>query len=311
MPVTDESRKRSLDGDRRNVAPEWTIVFEDASALCGVMMASLAIMQRAILKIEREDSGQYMLMVDGCDPSHASYLSARIQVDARFNSVSPPKSFSVCIDCNHVITAINNSSCAHGVLDMEGHPESAQVHLRMHDPDQRASETVAKLSTFVDAPPQDDLIPIDYTMELEIDLVRLKENLKAAGKVHAEHLRMRVFLSSAGDRQRSLVIFSIKGDYESDQKYFHETSMDDDGSLRVRAAQDGSSEDHFDTTGMDPEFEGVYPVDKLNAFVKNLSCRMIKAKIMQDRPLMFVHRLGSDSESQVRFLVAATISEDA
>ena len=53
------------------------------------------------------------------------------------------------------------------------------------------------------------------------------------------------------------------------------------------------------------------PIEKIDAFVKNIPVRMIVAKLKNGMPLMLTHHLGSgeDEESHVRFLVAPKSDE--
>ena len=114
-------------------------------------------------------------------------------------------------------------------------------------------------------------------------------------------------------RERSVVVFSCKGDPSHEQKFCNETARGDDGSLVVRAAPDGIDE-LFDLEDAEPIFEDVYPIEKVNAFVslKNLHVGMLLAKASKGMPLMLTHSLNgvSDDSSHVRFLVAPVNDSD-
>ena len=287
----------------------WTIVFDDASAIRGVVEAVSAIMQRVIFKVARQ-TDKYVLMVDGADVGMTCCVSARLQLDrVTFASKETPEEFTFCVECKHVLVAIDNPSCAHGAMIMEGH-DDATIHIRMQDPEQRSHEDSSELNTFVDGTPPVSLSTLDFKMLLEIDLSKLKEMIKKARKSHSEMLRIRIHVTDYGSKQRSLVVFSVKGDAYHCQRFCHETSRDEDGSLRVRAAADGGNDIQDEEEG-EPVFEGVYPVEKIDAFIRILPCRMVVAKVMKSMPLMMTHSLGggSDDSSHIRFLIAP-INED-
>lgn len=296
-------------------APDWTILFEDVTSLRCLMDAASAVMQRVNCNVVKEKGGdKYMLAVDGADQTYSCCVSSRIRLDrVTFATDAPLEEFTFCVECKHVLCAIDNPSCAHGSLVMECHSEDATIHLRMQDPDQRSQEDSAVLSTFVDGNEPEGLEDMDFKMILEMDMTKLREIIKKASKVHAELLRIRIYLSDRGPKQRSLAVFSIDGDLYFCQKFCHETTVDADKSLVVRAVpQEGSDEDLFDVDGLEPEFEGRFPVEKINAFVKSLSCRMIAAKVMKGMPLLLNHSVNgaNDESSYIRFLVAP-INEDA
>lgn len=294
---------------RTTRTPEWRILFEDASALRGVVDAVSAVMQRVIFKVAKPpNSDTYMLMFDGADVGMTCCVSARLHIDS-LTMNGEEEEFQFCVECKHLSVAIDNPSCAHGSLVMEGHSD-ATIHIRMQDPEQRSHADCSELSTFVDALKQIELNTLDFKLNIEIDLSKLREMIKKARKTHAEHIRIQIFLRDEGTKQQSLVIFSVRGDAYHCQKFSHETSKDEDGSLRVRAVADGDMhlEEDVDVT---PEFEGLFPVEKIDAFIKILPCRMIIAQVMQGMPLMMTHKLGggvagnsATEESRIRFLIA-------
>ena len=298
-----ESRKRP------QRAADWTIIFEDASSLRNVVDAVSAVMHRVVFKVACVD-GHHFLMVDGADAGFTCCVSARLQLDkVTFASDDPPDEFTFCVDCKHVIAAIDNPSCAHGTLTIEGINEDALVRLRMRDPDQASHEDCCELSTFVDAEPAQGLLDMTFPYIIEIDLTKLRDMIKKARKARAERIRVQVHLNSSGGRERSLVIFSASHDFYYAQKYCHETHRNEDGSLVVRAATDGT-DDLFDTS--EPAaVDQIYPLDKIDAFAKNMPTKMLVARVKQGLPIMFTHELGgvSDGRSFIRFLVAPVTDE--
>ena len=100
--------------------------------------------------------------------------------------------------------------------------------------------------------------------------------------------------------------------------FVHETSRDDDGSLRVRAAPDGDVDEAQRSWQAVSHLDARYPIDFIDAFLKSLPVTMIVAYVQQDNPLMMVHRLGGGIpatggggiESQIRFLIAPRLEVD-
>lgn len=286
---------------------DWSITFDDMTDLRSVFEAAQAVMSRVIVKVGKVGD-RHFLMLDGNDIGFTCCISARLHIaNDALMGITDEETF--CVECKHVLTAMDSPSCAHCSLVLEGHSQSATVHFKMRDPDQRSSEDTAEINTFVDATPPNTLIPMQYQLLLEMDLSKLKEIIKKAKKTHAEHLRVTVFLEDKRVERRSLVTLSARGDSFFSQKFCHETTVDEDGSVVVRAANAfGEAADIFDPDGT-PAFDNRFPVEKIEGFVKNLPCRMIKAKAKQNLPLMFEYCLGT-GESHIRFLVGPSTEED-
>ena len=109
------------------------------------------------------------------------------------------------------------------------------------------------------------------------------------------------------------MVFTLDGDWEHEQKFCHEVVSDDDGSLIIRAAADGSHK-LIDVDALEPVYTGRFPVEKIDGFIKNLQCgRMLEAKVKTGVPIMLQHKLaGAGDESQIiRFLLAPTIEDEA
>jgi hypothetical protein len=290
---------------------DWTIVFEDTAALRVVVNVVSSVMPRVFFKVKTESDGKKVLMVDSADAAMMCCLSARIQLDNVV--VRHEDEFSFCIDCKKLSLALDDPSCQHLALTMEGNQADAKVYLKMHDPDQPSHEQSITLPTYVDSDNNIDAIPaMDFDMMLEVDLNALREMMKKAIKVHTEHLRIRVHLLDKGARKVSVVTFSIEGDdFYCEERFCHETTRDEDNSMIVRAVADGTvaMPDDADT----PQYEGVFPVEKIHAFAKNVQARMLTAKVKTDMPIMFTQSLSgsSDDTSYVRFLVAPVREDDA
>ena len=297
---------------------EWSFVVNDASMLRLVVENVDSVHHRATFKVssrkaQNEDQDiRYWLSVDTADIGYTSCVSARLELEKVHFSSDGEESFTFCVDCRHVLVAIDNPASAHGTLTIEGHDSA--VHIRIRDPEVASYEDYSVLPTFDEGHEDVELATLEYKMNLEIGVSDLRRAIRQARKAHSDHVRILVYTSDMGARQRSVVVFSVQGDnFYSAQKFCHDTHRDGDGSVTVRAtpsSAEGAVEvECFDTEGITPQYDQMFPVDKLDAFAKNIPSRMIVAKIEPKLPLMLVHVLGCDMESQIRLLVAPKHTE--
>ena len=288
--------------------PDWTISFDDTVSLRCVVESAAAVMSRVIFKVQKIGPF-YFLMVDGADVGYTCCVSARLQLEkVSFSTPTSERSeFTFCVDCKQLLYSIENPSYSHGCLTMEGHTSNATIHIIVSDPDHCNSEDCSELSTYVDGDPPHCVCELNFEIMLEIDLNKLREMVKKARKSHAEHLQIRIFTKKIGSKERSLVIFLVKGESKHEQKFFNEITKHEDGSLIVQAKANGINEDIlFDMEDDKSAFEGIFPIEKIDAFIKNIHVRMITARVQNGMPLMLHHPLstGEDERSHVRFLVA-------
>lgn len=320
--MTDPSR-----GKRKTRSSDWTIVFDDASGMRSLVDAVSAVMNRVTFRVGKPGGvDHYMLMFNGADVGMSCVVSAQIVIDhVTFASESPPDEFKFCLECKQLLVAIDNPSCARGKLRIDGYPD-ATVRIMMHEPDQSSAKDKSELSTYVDDDGEMDRLGdmrIEYT--IEVDISKLKEMIKKARKSHAERIRIQIFLRDDTSKQLSIVVFTVKGEGGAfhSQTFCHETQKGADGSLTIRAFADGEvgldCDDEMDD--MNCVFDAIFPVDKIEAFVKILPVRMIKAQVQNSMPLVMCHDLGGgilggtseNSEkgrSFIRFLVAPLNDED-
>jgi len=299
------AQRHMLTHKRGRAVPEWSITFDDVSSLRSVAEAAAAVMQKVIFKVSKVGA-HYFLMVDGADPGVTCFVSARLQLyKVAFYADDHAQEFTFCVECGELLTSIDIPSCTHASLIMEGHDQSTSIHLRILDPELRSCEDSSELNTYVDGDERRIISPLTYNLILEIDLVKLRELIKKARKARAELLRICISTRSTGSKERSVVLFSVKGAALHKQLFSHETSRDEDGSLVVRAAPDGA-DTLFEPQTADTVFDGMFPISKIDAFVKTIGTRMLTAKLQQGIPLMLTHRLGGaeDETSHIHFLVA-------
>lgn len=299
-------------GQKRSVAsPDWVITFEDATSLRLIVEAVSNVMTRVTFKIKKKGDNLFFLHVDGADVGLTCCVSARLQLDHVEWHVDENEGdnveFDFCVECKHVLTAIAPSSTG-GSLKLQGCSQNATVTVTLQDPEQASHQDVSELSTFVDSDTNFSLSPLKFDTLLEMDLSKLREIIKKGRQCHAEILRISVFVNDKGSKKYSLVIFTVKGDNQKHrQKFCHEISHHEDGSMIVRAAADGET-DMFDTLMATPLFDHGFPLDKLESFIKNLPTRMMLAKIKSGLPIMLSHNLKgvNDQTQHIRFLVAST-----
>ena len=301
----------AITGQKRSKPqPDWQIVFEDAACLRLIVEAVATVMTRVIFKVVKKPSGAFFLCVDGADVGLTCCVSARLQLEnVEWNAQGNEENaeFDFCVECKHVLTAIDPSSTG-GSLTLQGYSQDATVTVRLQDPECKGYEDVSELSTYVDGDAGFKLTPMDFQILLEVDLLKMREMMKKARKSHAEILRIRVYTHDSGSKKYSLVIFSVRGDNQRhDQKFCHEINYHEDGSMVVRAAADGETR-LFETLAGTPLFDHGFPVDKIESFIKNLPTRMMLAKIKSGLPMMLSHNLrgANDDTQHIRFLVAST-----
>lgn len=295
---------------RGSPTPDWTITFEDASSIRLIVEAASAVMQRALFKIAKSEGG-YVLSVDGADIAYTCCVSARLRVEnVKFNGEEGE--FMFCIECKHVLIALDASPSACTSVVFEGFEERACIGIRLLDPDQGSHESCSELSTYVDGDASPQLTPMDFKITLEMDVYKLKDIIKKARKSHAELLQIRIFYSEEAGRRKSIVIFTVKGDNQVHSvKFCHDLTDEEDGSIVVRAAADGEAS-LFDYESLKADFDQTYPVDKLESFVKNIPSRMITSYIAPGLPILMRHDLKgvTDGSSSIKFLIAAVNEDD-
>jgi len=291
-----------------DVEPEWSITFDDTQSLRCIVESAAAVMSKVIFKVKKVGE-YYFLMVDGADCGYTCCVSARLQLQNVRFAASHVDEFSFCVDCKQMSYSIDNPSCSHGFCRMEGYTHNATIGLIMCDPDNDNSQDLSILKTFVDSDPPSGLCSLSFDTMLEIDLAKLKDIVKKSRKAHAEHLQITIYTKTAGATEQSIVVFAIDGDTDHKQVFCNETTKHYDGSLIVRAAASSTDQKHsmVKCDEATKVFDGSFPIEKIDAFVRNIPVRMVVAKVQNGMPLMLTHPLGDgeDEESHVRFLVAS------
>lgn len=292
---------------REEEDPEWRLTFQDAESFRNLVEAAYSVMPKVVLNVVKEDD-QRFLIVDGSDMALTCWLRARLAVD---HFVFPKgeagrDAFSFCIDCNHVLIAINTPSLGSCCIDLEGYESRAKVRIHVRDPDQGDSfSEKADLDTFVDGDrPQHRLKPMQYKMMLEIDVARLRDLARKARRAHAEFIRFTITLRGESHQSLSSVTMSYEGDLFHCVNFVNRTQTDEDGSIVVRAVSDAMEQSAEHTVNAPIIFAGSYALDKIEAFLKVVKCRVITSRVEQEQPMLFQVPLGPDGYSYVHFLIA-------
>lgn len=294
---------------RSRPAADWTLTFIETTALRNVVEAAAAVMQRVTFKVAKVGSC-YFLMVDGADVGYTCCVSARLQLHKVEFVAEELDEFTFCVDCKQILYSIETPSASHCSLVVEGRVEDASICIRLLNPDVKSHEDASRLSTYVDADETCSLASIDFKINIEIDLVKLKEIIKKGRRARAEFLGIKIHNCVLRGKELSLVVFQVAGDTEHEMFFMHESPTDEDGSRVVRAVADG--DEPLMEEVEDAVFDAKYPIEKIDAFVRTLSTRMVMAKVMEGMPLMLTHNLGPTDEesSYIRFLIAPSTEQN-
>ena len=286
----------------------WTITFDDSSALRSVVDAAASIMPRIVFKLAKakEEHDQYYLMVDGGDTSQTCWIHARLLVHDKLQIHSQSASeFEFCVECRHLLIAMDSATLLRGTLLLQGIEADAKLCVSVVDEDRPATDEYSLLDTYEFEQPQ-QLRDMSFRLTAEIDNIKMKDIIKKARKTHAEHLRIAVQVFGAASVKHSLVRFFIDGDFKHVQSFSQDVIEGEDGNMIVRAATEESTNPKGGDAGEAPMFDNRFPVDKVEAFVKNVQGGVLTAMMEQNMPLIFVHDLG-DGKSRVRFLIGPVV----
>ena len=302
------------DGDATAASFRWKITFDDPAALRLVLETLGAVMQKATFKVVVEE-GKYFLRVNGSDSALTCCVFCQLALDdnvavEREGELHGEEVVAFCLECKHASIAIGASATI-GTISIEGDDREPTVVIKQYDPDHVSHDSVSRLATYVDGEAPLTLEDMEFTTLMELETSKLKDMVKKARLSHTEVIRFSVYKKDQGAIHQSVVVLSVKGDnQEHELKFCHNIVYLEDGCMVVRAITDGDTA-VFDYVGTAPVYDAAFPVDKIDSFVKNLPCRMIKARIAKDLPIMLCHDVNGtlDGSSYIRFLVAAVTEE--
>ena len=284
---------------------DWAITFVDPNPLITIIKC-VSFLQHVTCKVSCVE-GRYFLTVDGADVGYTSCVSSKLLLDEVSFHDLVSNDFSFCVDCRNLLIALDTSASGHGSLVLEGH--GPVIRIKLFDPDVHSYEDSSEIATVHEHDDAGPLAEMNFDMMVEIDIPKFRDFIRKVLKTHCELLRLSIYLKENHGKQQSLVIFSATGDCVHHMKFCHTTTRDTDGSIIVRAAPDGG-DDLFDISGAELKFNHAFPVDKIDAFLKPLQSKQLKAKVKKGMPLLLAHEFSSGTnESWIRFLIAAR-SED-
>ena len=302
--------------------PEWRLTFQDSESFRNLVEATASVMPKVVFHVSKEGS-ERVLSVEGSDMALTCWLRARLLVDVfdfPKGGEADRETFAFCVECKHILIAIDNATLGHCAVLLEGFEGRAKVRVHVQDPDMRGSlSEQADLDTFVDGDrPQQRLQRLDYKMQMEIDVMRLRDLVRKARRAHAEFVRFTITIRARGvsSNQISVVEMSYHGDIHSKVIFRNKVITDELGSMVVRAVSDHVEEEEGQAAAPAADapshiFSGAYALDKIEAFLKVVKCRVIVSRVEQDQPMLFEVPLGGDgTTSYIHLLIAPKIDDD-
>lgn len=293
--------KRALVND-----PLWTLTFEESTCLRTMVDSVGSVITNVVFKVVKEEDAHF-LSVFGADVGYTCVVEAQVRIDDVKGKTRDQdgKDLTFCLNCKHLSAVLDIPSHSSLPLMIEGH--DSEVAVKMYNPDNHTYEASSFLPTFIHEP-QEQSMELDVNLNIEMDTVALKEIIKKARKAHSEHITLTVYQQVKGPNTTALIEMSMQGDYKHKLSFCSTCPRGEDGSIVVRASMDCDGKISAHDMG-DPIFDGTYPVDKLDAFVKNVAERIVTARVQMGNPnvpiyLRFQLQGEADLMSYVLFLIA-------
>jgi len=299
---------------KRTREPDWVVQFEDATSLRMIVDVASNTSSRVTFVIAKnEKTGRMQLQVDGQTPAKTCVMVARLQLDdVKIFNQDFKDEFEFHVDVKQLMVALDGSMSAQYAVKIEGYGDDATIVVELYDPDTDSHKERIELRTYVSDPNQMQMENYDVDINLEVDLAKLKDMIKKARKISADHIRITIYLNGTSSRdEQSTTIYSIEGsDCILKQIFSHPTTRDEDDSLIVRASTD-HVEKLEETNTTTPKYDGIFAIQELEGFLKSISTRMLDMKLKTDMPMMMLHNLGglTEDESYIRYMIAPTCAE--
>ena len=303
------AQSMAVDAPYPGASPAWRIRFDDASAFRTIVATASVAASRIVFKFTRVGA-DYMLSADCNDLAESCYVSSRLLVPGACMEGGEAGEFSFCVECKHVLLALDDKRNNHLGITLETYPSiSAKLHILV-----KADSYLERylLETFVDQLEPPALQDLNFTTALEVDLERLKEFIRKARHVQAEKLRIAIRWDDAGGtRTRTQTLFECDGAMCLQMCIDNDMITNDDGSCVVVAVPDVDNPAPPSETAT-PKYDHKFPVDKIEAFLKHVPGRKLLCKIEENMPLIMTIPLGptDDTVSNVRYLVGCSNNDD-
>lgn len=305
---------------RSDTSPvQWTVVVNDVTSLRNVVDACAAVMKRMTFRITRQDGRDY-LCVDGHDPVCSCFISAVIETEPRNEECAAApldaEELTFCLNVKDMQIAIDSPTNSHGVVTLQR--TANHVRVKMSHPEMPVHEMSSVLN-LVEEEEQSTLDSIEFAFKLEFELGRFKDFLRRAGKTDSERFAITVYMEGGDSPHRkSVVTWSSEGTMYQEDMFFYSVKQEEDGSMVVRAAADGTDGNASITSrDLTDKYEVVYShsfsLKTIESFTKTLKQRNLNAMLAKDTPIMFAYNLGgvTDESQYVRFLVSPLNEDDS
>lgn len=304
---------------KRTRTPAWSITLDDPGSLRAIVEAVHAVLTKVVFRVVKS-KGSHFLKVSGADQTMTCVVNASLKLERPVDFEGEPKDeFTFCVDCKHLLVALQNGVCSSGVVIIEGHDDSATILVRQHRMEQFACEDAIELNTYVDGEEPVKINEIEFDIQGGFDLYKLREFIKKAKSARAELMRVEIYHEAKPSGGQTYIFFSSKNEFSVQQRHKHPTQKMENGTLiattdtdsletpeEEAAGSSGEEEDSWAMQNMEKKFDDAFPIDKIDAFIKNIHSGNISHHVCKGMPLMLTHNLCgcTDGSSYIRFLVA-------
>lgn len=307
-PPTGLSRKRGREVAERT----WSITFDDISSLKTIFEVIASVINEVTIHVRNVD-GQWRLEVDAKDYAVTCWVSVRLVLD---NVIAPRTGIDYfTVDSKFVLYSIESAGSHHSIMfdhyDVAG--STKVMHIGIVDADHPKHDNVMKLPILEIVNDGCELPGFDVDMNVELDAIKMREIIKKGRRALSEFIRIIVHLfPGGGPNIPSLTKFVVKGDKaECEMCFYNKTAEQPDGTRVIYTVtqDDNLTEEEFDVGSGDVVFDNTFPIDKIDAFVKTITCRTIMAQVRQNMPMVLNYHLGgvTDHSSHIRYIVAPTV----
>lgn len=291
---------------------DWCIHIQDTSGFRAVIDAMASVLPRANIQVcKYGEEGDYLLTSSGADLASTSIVSVRLFLSGEHvRNPREEEKIEFCVDCKIIRDAVNTTTASHSMLRLEGHGD--RVHVCVYGGTDSTACATAQLKRLVHNDEPVELMPLEMATRVEMNIFKLREFIKLAHKWHAEHMRLRIFLRSVGSVTFSRVVYSFDGDADYAESFCNPVSKDEDGSLYCVADGESTPEDPEggERGEEDLHFEGVFGIDRIDAFIKIIPTKKLYCDVAQDMPFMCTHNLGDGTRTDsVIYFVTAPIND--
>lgn len=308
-PPTGPNRKRG-----REVAERmWSITFDDTSSLKTIFDVIAHVINEVPIHVRNVD-GQWRLEVNTKDYAVSVWVSVRLVLD---NVIAPSTGVDDFTVDSKVLSYAIESAGSHNSITFDCHDVGGQtkvLHIGIIDADHPKHDNVMKLPILDIIGDDGCAMPgFDVDMTVELDMIKMREIIKKGRRALSEFIRIIVHIfPGGGPNFPSLTKFVVKGDKaECEMCFYNKTAEQPDGTRVIYTVtqDDTLAEEEFDGGSGDMVFDNTFPIDKIDVFVKNVTCRLIMAQVRQNMPMVLNYHLGgvTDDSSHIRYIVAPTV----